>query len=293
MNSPAQTTAIPIVRSVRDLRIYVARWRNAGQTIGFVPTMGALHEGHLSLVRQMKGRCDRVVASIFVNPRQFAPHEDLATYPRDEAGDAAKLESATCDLLYAPDVEAIYPDGHATAVHVGGPAQGLEADRRPHFFSGVATVVSKLLLQSLPDAAAFGEKDFQQLMVIRRMVADLDLPVEIVGVPTVREPDGLAMSSRNAYLDAHERMVAGRLNGILRDAVDALAAGQWVSQTLVKVERKLFDAGFAEIDYVAVRSADDFTPIASPIIRRPARLLCAVSVGKTRLLDNFPIAPMG
>jgi pantoate--beta-alanine ligase len=282
---------LPIARTLRELRMQVARWRTANLSVGFVPTMGALHDGHLSLVRLIKARFDVAVASIFVNPKQFAENEDLATYPRDEAGDAAKLASAGCDLLYAPSAEVMYPPGHATMVSMGGPAQGLEADARPHFFSGVCTVVTKLMLQCLPDAAAFGEKDFQQLMVIRRLAADLDLPVEVLAGETLREPDGLAMSSRNVYLSADERRVAGMLNAILAAAVAELEAGQWVSQTLVKVERRIFDAGFADIDYVAVRSDEDFSVIASPIVRRPARLLAAVRLGKTRLIDNLPVRP--
>lgn len=286
------TETLPIARTVRELRTYVARWRNQNLTVGFAPTMGALHDGHLDLIRALKGRCDRTIASIFVNPKQFAAHEDLARYPRDEAGDAAKLAAAGCDLLYAPLREVMYPDGHSTSVSVAGVSEPLEGEARPHFFGGVATVVTKLLLQCLPDVAAFGEKDFQQLLVVKRMVRDLDMPVEIMGVPTTREADGLAMSSRNAYLSPEERIVASRLNVILREAVEQLESGANIMTTLVKVERQIFKAGFSEIDYVAIRGEDDFLPIASPIVRRPARLLVAVRAGETRLIDNMPVGAM-
>jgi len=284
--------ALPIARTVRDLRTQVARWRNQNLTVGFAPTMGALHDGHLSLIHALKARCDRTIASIFVNPRQFAANEDLARYPRDEAGDAALLASAGCDLLYAPPREVMYPDGHSTSVAVAGVSEPLEGEARPHFFGGVATVVTKLLLQCLPDVAAFGEKDYQQLLVVKRMVKDLDMPVDILATPTLREADGLAMSSRNHYLTPEERIIAGRLNGILREAVEQLQDGAAIMTTLVKVERQVFKAGFRQIDYVAIRGEDDFLPVASPIVRRPARLLVAVWAGETRLIDNMPVAAM-
>jgi pantoate--beta-alanine ligase len=285
-------TALPVARTVRELRTHVARWRNQNLTVGFAPTMGALHDGHLELIRALKDRCDRTIASIFVNPRQFAAHEDLDRYPRDEAGDSDKLASVGCDLLYAPPREVMYPDGHSTSVAVVGVSEPLEGEARPHFFNGVATVVTKLLLQCLPDVAAFGEKDYQQLLVIKRMVRDLDMPVEILAVPTLRERDGLALSSRNAYLSPQERIVAARLNVILREAVEQLESGANIMTTLVKVERQIFKAGFRQIDYVAIRGGEDFLPIASPIVRRPARLLTAVWAGETRLIDNMPVAAM-
>jgi pantoate--beta-alanine ligase len=219
------TDALPIARTVRELRTHVARWRNQNLTVGFAPTMGALHDGHLELVRALQRRCDRTIASIFVNPKQFAAHEDLDRYPRNEAGDAALLAGVGCDLIYAPPREVMYPDGHSTSVSVAGISEPLEGEARPHFFGGVATVVTKLLLQCLPDVAAFGEKDYQQLLVIKRMVRDLDMPVEILAVPTLREADGLAMSSRNAYLSREERIIASRLNLILREAVEQLESG--------------------------------------------------------------------
>src|SRR5262245_58693097 len=216
---------LPVTRDVAGLRAAVADWRKHGLSVGMAPTMGALHEGHLSLVRAAKARCDQVVVSLFVNPKQFAPHEDFERYPRDETGDAKLLAGAGCDLLYAPDRAAMYPEGFATSVLVNTVSTPLEGEFRPHFFGGVATVVTKLLLQCLPDAAFFGEKDYQQLLVIKRLARDLDIPVEIVGCPTVREHDGLAMSSRNAYLSADERRIAARLNVVLHDAIKAVRGG--------------------------------------------------------------------
>jgi pantoate--beta-alanine ligase len=283
-------TALPIARTVRDLRAQIARWRNQNETVGLIPTMGALHAGHISLVSAVKARCDRAVATLFVNPRQFAPGEDFTSYPRDEAADAELLAEAGCDLLYAPEPAAMYPPRHATSVVVSDVAEPLEGEARPHFFIGVATVVTKLLMQALPDVAIFGEKDYQQLLVIRRLALDLDIPVQIVSGPTVREEDGLAMSSRNAYLSPQARTIAGRLNAILKEAVAALEAGAEIMGVLVRVERALFKAGFDGIDYIAVRGAEDFLPIASPIVRRSARLLAAVRLGDVRLIDNMPVA---
>src|SRR5262245_16668501 len=216
---------LPVVRDVPALRAAMRDWRRAGLSVGLVPTMGALHEGHLSLVRAAKQRCDRVVASLFVNPRQFAPHEDFERYPRNEIADAQMLADAGCDLLFAPERSVMYPDGFATNVIVADVSVPLEGEFRPHFFGGVATVVTKLLLQCLPDAAYFGEKDYQQLQVIKRLTRDLDIPVEIIGCPTVREHDGLAMSSRNAYLNSDERRIAGRLNVVMHDAIKAVRNG--------------------------------------------------------------------
>ncbi|HRQ83025.1 MAG TPA: pantoate--beta-alanine ligase, partial [Azospirillaceae bacterium] len=224
--SPAFDAApLAVSRTVADLRAQVAAWKAAGLRVALVPTMGALHDGHLSLVRRGRELADRVIASVFVNPTQFAPHEDLASYPRDEAGDAAKLASAGCDLLYAPSVAEMYPAGFATAMSMTGPAEGLCGAFRPQMFGGVALVVTKLFIQAAPDVAVFGEKDYQQLQVIRRFVRDLDIPVRVEGVPTAREPDGLALSSRNAYLSADERARAPELNAALRQAADALRNG--------------------------------------------------------------------
>ncbi|WP_348771458.1 pantoate--beta-alanine ligase [Azospirillum sp. SYSU D00513] len=279
---------LPVARTVADLRARVAAWRREGQTVALVPTMGALHEGHLTLVRQAKERAGRVVASLFVNPTQFAPHEDFDRYPRDEAGDAAKLASAGCDLLYAPSVGEMYPEGFATSIAVGGPSEGLCGAFRPHMFGGVAVVVTKLFLQALPDVALFGEKDYQQLMVIRRFTRDLDIPVQVVGVPTVREPDGLALSSRNAYLTADERARAPELNRALAEAAAALTAGAEAAEVIERAQARIAAAGFGNIDYVELRDAESLEPVAR--VERPARLLAAAWLGKARLIDNLPVA---
>ncbi|MBU4038566.1 MAG: pantoate--beta-alanine ligase, partial [Alphaproteobacteria bacterium] len=210
----AETRPLPVVRSIAALRETVSDWRRQGFTVGFVPTMGALHDGHLALVHEAGRRADRVVASVFVNPAQFAAHEDLGTYPRQEAQDADLLAGAGCHLLFAPAAEEMYPADATTTISVGGPAEGLEGEFRPQMFGGVALVVAKLLNQVQPDVAVFGEKDWQQLMVVRRLVRDLDIPTEIVGSPTMRDGHGLALSSRNAYLSEAELEVARRLNGV-------------------------------------------------------------------------------
>jgi pantoate--beta-alanine ligase len=249
--------------------------------------MGALHEGHLSLVRAAKESCGRVVASLFVNPRQFSPSEDFERYPRDEAGDSALLAAAGCDLLFAPERAAMYPPGFSTNVIVADVSAPLEGEMRPHFFGGVATVVTKLLMQCGPDAAYFGEKDYQQLLVIKRLARDLDMPIEIVGGPTVREHDGLAMSSRNAYLSADERKIAGRLNVVLLDAIRALGAGGEVRAVEDEALRQLLAAGFTSVDYVAVRDAETLAAIGD--LSAPARILVAARLGKTRLIDNMAV----
>ena len=283
---------LPIVRTVADLRAEVAAWKRAGLRVGLVPTMGALHAGHLSLVTLIKRSCDKCVASLFVNPKQFAAHEDLDRYPRDEAGDAALLQSAGCDLLFAPTLDVMYPPGFATAVTVSGVSAPLEGEMRPHFFGGVATVVAKLLLQCLPDAAAFGEKDYQQLLVIRKMVADLDIPVEILAGETVREADGLAMSSRNAYLTAEQRKTAGQLNVIARAAIAKIEADGDVFAALTEAQAALAVAGFSPIDYVALHDATTFARIETRTLRVPGRLLIAAHLGATRLIDNFAVKPV-
>jgi pantoate--beta-alanine ligase len=277
---------LPVVRSVPALRDAVSAWRKQGLSVGLAPTMGALHEGHLSLVRAAKSRCDRVVASLFVNPKQFAPHEDFERYPRDEAGDSAMLAGAGCDLLYAPERAAMYPDGFTTNVLVPAVSTMLEGEFRPHFFGGVATVVSKLLLQCLPDAAFFGEKDYQQLIVIKRMTKDLDIPVAIHGCPTVREHDGLAMSSRNAYLSESERRIATRLNLVLHDAIKEVHAGEPIDEAEEEAKRHLIAAGFTGVDYVAIRDAETLAPVGD---LSHARILAAAWLGKTRLIDNMAV----
>lgn len=280
---------LPVLRNVADLRAQVAAWRAAGQTVALVPTMGALHDGHLALVRRGRELADHVIASVFVNPTQFAPHEDFDRYPRDEAGDAAKLASAGCAALYAPSVRGMYPEGFATAISVGGPSEGLCGTFRPQMFGGVALVVTKLFLQALPDVAVFGEKDYQQLMVIRRFTRDLDIPVRVEGLPTVREADGLALSSRNAYLSADERARAPELNRALTAAAAALSAGALLEDVLTAARARIAEAGFGTIDYVELRDADTLAPITR--VERPARLLAAAWLGKARLIDNVPVLP--
>ncbi|MGE0596083.1 MAG: pantoate--beta-alanine ligase [Hyphomonadaceae bacterium] len=279
---------LPVARDVASLRAEIARRRKGGKTLGLVPTMGALHEGHLSLVRTAKERCGVVAASLFVNPRQFAPHEDFERYPRDEIGDAKMLAAAGCDLLFAPERAVMYPDGFATSVIVTSVSTPLEGQMRPHFFGGVATVVTKLLVQALPDSAFFGEKDYQQLLVIKQLARDLDIPTQIVGCPTVREHDGLAMSSRNAYLSADERRIAARLNIVLHDTVRELHQGEvGVAEAEAEATRHLLAAGFSAVDYVAVRDAATLDPIAD--LSKPARILAAAWLGKTRLIDNMAV----
>lgn len=278
----------PVVETIADLRAQIAAWRTTESArIGLVPTMGALHDGHLSLVREMKARTERVVVSIFVNPAQFAPHEDFERYPRTMANDLAKLATIGADLVFAPSVAEMYPQGFATKIEVGGPSAGLETDFRPHFFAGVATVVAKLLIAAMPDVAIFGEKDYQQLLVIRRLTADLGLPIEIIGGAIVREADGLAMSSRNAYLKPTERHVAGMLNLILREIVSRVRRGEDISATEAAGKVALLDAGFNSVDYFAIRDTETLAPIDS--LSRPVRILAAAKIGTTRLIDNFSV----
>jgi pantoate--beta-alanine ligase len=280
-----------ILRSVHDLRQAVSRWRHEGRTVGLVPTMGALHAGHLSLVRLAGVHCERTIVSLFVNPTQFAPGEDLSRYPRDEAGDAVKLADAGCHLMFAPPATEMYPPGFATSVAVGGVSEALEGAARPGHFAGVATVVAKLLLQARADVAVFGEKDYQQLLVIRKLVHDLNIPVEIVAGETVREADGLAMSSRNAYLAPGDRAKAAQLNVILRAGVAALEGGAGIADEAGKAIEALRAAGFGPIDYVAVRDARDLAVLPGDRVDRPARILAAAKLGGTRLIDNFAVRP--
>lgn len=289
MPTAAVDSQIGIVRTVKSLRARVDAWRAQGERVGFVPTMGALHAGHLSLIRRSAGLADRTVASIFVNPTQFAPTEDFGAYPRQEARDVELLQNAGCHLAYAPAHEEMYPSGFQTAISVSEISQGLCGASRPHFFGGVTTVVCKLLNQVRPDYAVFGEKDYQQLLVIRRMVKDLNMPVEIVGAPIVRESDGLAMSSRNAYLDAQERATAGRLNKVIADIAASLENGGGVDAAIKNGRDELTKAGFTRIDYLEVRSADNLAPQGPGPITTPSRVFAAVIIGKTRLIDNWPV----
>ncbi len=279
-------TGMDIVRDVAALRQAVGAWRQAGAAVGLVPTMGALHAGHLALVRRALDHCGRVCVTLFVNPKQFGPNEDLARYPRDEAADAALLANAGAHLLFAPGVAVMYPEGHGTQVSVGRLGEILEGEHRPGFFIGVATVVAKLLLQAQPDAAFFGEKDYQQLLVVRRLVRDLDIPVEIVGVPTVREKDGLALSSRNAYLTPPERRIAPALHRVLAETASAVAGGVASQDAESRAAGDLLKAGFARVDYIAVRDAET---LEAPRPDRPRRALAAAWLGGTRLIDNVAV----
>ncbi len=272
-----------LVSTVSDLRRAIAALKPA--RIALVPTMGALHEGHVSLVTEAKKHATHVVVSIFVNPTQFAPHEDFDTYPRALDADMARLGDAAT-IIFAPTAREMYPQGHATTITVGGPAHGLETDFRPHFFAGVATVVAKLLIAASPDIAVFGEKDYQQLLVVQRLARDLALPTQILGAPTLRESDGLAMSSRNAYLAPEERRIAGRFNVILKDVIAAARQGDLRAAEGAGIDA-LYKAGFDTIDYVAIRDAATLDHITA--LDRPARVLAAAKIGKTRLIDNLPI----
>ena len=255
--------------------------------LALVPTMGALHSGHLALISEARKRADRVAASIFVNPAQFGEGEDFGRYPRREADDARLLEDAGCDLLWMPSVADIYPAGFATKVSVSGVSERWEGEARPGHFEGVATVVAKLLLAVRPDVALFGEKDFQQLAVIRRMVADLGIPVEVVGVPTVRETDGLALSSRNAYLSPDERARAVALPNALKAARDAIRDGSAVGAAVQSAKQSLVDAGFLRIDYLALVDAETLEPLDAP--QGDMRLIAAAVIGTTRLIDNLAV----
>ena len=279
---------ISTVRTVETLRAEVAAWRRAGLRVALVPTMGALHEGHLSLVAEALKAADRVVASVFVNPTQFGPGEDYAAYPRGEERDAGLLAGAGCTLLYAPTVEVMYPAGFATTVSVSGVAAPLEGVSRPTHFAGVATVVAKLLTQAAPDVAVFGEKDFQQLQVIRRMVRDLDLPVEIIGAPIARDDQGLALSSRNAYLSDAELPVARQLNGILREAASDARREADAPTACERATRALAALGFA-VDYVVIADSESLRALPAGPIDVAARILAAARLGRTRLIDNLPV----
>jgi pantoate--beta-alanine ligase len=276
-----------VVRTLPALRRSVSDLRGRRKTIALVPTMGALHDGHLALVRLAQRRANAVIVSIFVNPTQFAPHEDLATYPRRPAADLAALRRLDTDLVWAPSVETMYPEGAATRVVPEGPAMAaLEDAFRPHFFAGVATVVTKLLIQCEPDFALFGEKDYQQLKVVTRLVRDLGLKTRIVGAPTVREKDGLAMSSRNAYLSPEERAAAPVLYRVLKACAKRIASGAPLGAVLDDGRKAIADAGFT-LDYLEARNAETLAPLESPF--EPIRLLVAARIGKTRLIDNVGV----
>jgi pantoate--beta-alanine ligase len=280
---------VQIVRDVEALRDAMAALRADGGTVAFVPTMGALHAGHMALVAEARRRAAHIVASIFVNPTQFAPGEDLSRYPRREASDAQMLDAAGVALLWAPDVAVMYPNGPQVDVRAGPIGDELDGAARPGHFDGVATVVARLFGQVRPDVALFGEKDYQQLLVVRQMVRDLALAVEIVGVPTQRDADGLALSSRNIYLTDDERRAARALPRALGEAAQAIVEGQPVAAALAAARDKLTRGGFDPIDYVELRDAETLAPLAT--LDRPARLLAAAKLGATRLIDNLPVGP--
>ena len=283
----ADSGAPDTVRMVSDLRARIAAWRGDGKTIGLVPTMGGLHEGHLALVRRSLALTERTVVTLFVNPTQFGEGEDYDTYPREEAADAALLAAEGMHLLFAPGLAEMVPEGAVTRVSVPGISDDLEGACRPHFLSAVATIVVKLLNQALPDKAFFGEKDYQQLQVVRRMTLDLHIPVAIEPVPTVREADGLALSSRNTYLSEAEQKAAPALYRVITAVAEKVAAGAQVAEQCGLAEQALLDAGFQKVDYVAVRHAETLAPVQPP--GPPARVLAAAWLGRARLIDNVAV----
>ncbi|MFH6785351.1 MULTISPECIES: pantoate--beta-alanine ligase [Methylobacterium] len=287
--APSPTPAAPVLRfgDVAALRARIGAWRAAGEAVALVPTMGALHEGHLSLVRQARETCRRVVVSIFVNPTQFGPNEDFSRYPRVLEADLALLAEVGADAAYLPDVATMYPPGFSTTVTVAGLTDVLCGPLRPGHFAGVATVVTKLLLQSLPDRAMFGEKDFQQLQVIRRATRDLDIPVVIEGVPTLREADGLAMSSRNRYLSDEERRAAPAMYHVLRQVAERVRGGAPTGPALDEGRAALATAGFTPVQYLSVNDAESLAPLDR--VGSPARVLAAAYLGRTRLIDNVAV----
>ncbi|WP_209505163.1 MULTISPECIES: pantoate--beta-alanine ligase [unclassified Ruegeria] len=280
----------PILRSLAELRTKTTEWHRAGDVIGVVPTMGALHEGHLSLAQAANDNCDRVIVTIFVNPKQFNNPEDLANYPRTEHEDAQKLAPYSVDAIYVPDPQEIYPDGFSTTVSVTGLTDMMEGPFRPGHFEGVATVVAKLFLQTQADRAYFGEKDYQQLLVVRRMARDLDIPIKVVGCPTVREPSGLAMSSRNLLLSPGGVKVASRMNEIMRRVAEKLAAGKDFAALAQDAKTTLLDAGFTEVEYIDLRCAETLESL--PNASKPARLFVTAWADGVRLIDNIPVDPV-
>jgi pantoate--beta-alanine ligase len=276
-----------VSRDAAQLRAATQGWKGQGERIALVPTMGYLHNGHLALVARARQLAPHVITTIFVNPTQFAPHEDLGRYPRDEAGDIAKLEAAGCDLLFAPAVETVYPPGFATSITMCGPAAGLEGTHRPQMFGGVALVCTRLFGLCAADVAVFGEKDWQQVMVVRQVARDLALPLEIETVPTIRALDGLALSSRNAYLDSAGRQQATALHAALQHAAARLKAGAMAAEAGGEAEARLREAGFRQVDYVALRRARDFAEM--PRLDEPGRVLGAAWLGQVRLIDNLPV----
>jgi pantoate--beta-alanine ligase len=288
--SSAPPYGIEVARTREAARAFRLKLSLEGQRMGLVPTMGALHEGHLSLIRLAAREADVVAASLFVNPTQFAAHEDFGSYPRREADDIGMLEAAGCRLVYCPQLTEIYPPGDSTRVRVGALSEDLEGAIRPHFFEGVASVVTRLFAHLGPDLAVFGEKDYQQLLVIRALTRDLGFPIRIIGGPTQRDPDGLAMSSRNAYLGATERREAGALPAALQQASERLAAGEAISDVCEDARLRLLAAGFSSVDYIEARHAETLSPMGtgSAPAGVPGRILAAARLGTTRLIDNLP-----
>ncbi len=276
-----------VVRTIAELRQHTSRWRIAGQTIGLIPTMGALHKGHLSLIKLAQGKCDRVIATIFVNPRQFLPNEDFDEYPRNEESDIQKLIEMGVDLLFAPKAPEMYQPDASTTVVISKLTDCLCATSRPGFFDGVGTVVTKLLIQALPDLAIFGEKDYQQLLVIKRLTRDLDIPVEIIGAPTIREADGLAVSSRNVFLSQTNRETASKVFEILKKTATAIALRNDVLAACKEARKELILAGLSEIDYFEARHSETLELIQN--FENNGRLFAAVWLGSTRLIDNLEI----
>ncbi len=287
IKTPIRT--VRTVRTVDDLRFQIATWRASGETIALVPTMGALHAGHMALIARAQSMASKVCVTLFVNPTQFGENEDLSTYPRHEEGDRDMLSNAGVDLLYAPNVDQMYGPGDVTRINVPGLGDILEGASRPGFFTGVATVVCKLLLQALPDFALFGEKDYQQLQIIKRMVLDLNIPVSIEGCACVREENGLALSSRNAYLSEPERLIAPLLHEIMFEMNNAIRSGGAIQTTIDAAKTSLLEAGFTDIDYLVVTRADTLSDIKdfADLEGAPGRIIAAVWLGKTRLIDNI------
>ncbi|KMK68877.1 pantoate--beta-alanine ligase [Puniceibacterium sp. IMCC21224] len=276
-----------ILRTLADLRAQVAAWKRAGESVGVVPTMGALHQGHLSLVSAAKQACDRVIVTIFVNPRQFNSPEDLANYPRTEIEDARKLAPLAVDVVYVPDGAQMYPEGFATTVSVGGLTDVLCGANRPGHFDGVATVVTKLFTQTQADRAYFGEKDYQQVQVVTRLARDLDLPIAVVACPTIREEDGLAMSSRNLLLSDRARVYAPELHRAMKELAQGLIAGKDPTLLHMQAKARLDRAGFTKVEYLDLRACDDLSLLETP--DRPARLLAAAWLAGVRLIDNIAV----
>ena len=276
-----------VVRTIADLRQRISSWRAEGQTVSLVPTMGALHDGHLSLIKIAQEKCDRVVASIFVNPKQFLPNEDFEKYPRNEDSDIEKLVELGTDLLFSPNASEMYRADASTAVVISQLTDCLCATSRPGFFTGVGTVVTRLLIQTLPDIAIFGEKDYQQLLIIKRLARDLDIPTKIIGAPTIREIDGLAVSSRNVYLSPTHRETAPSIFKVLKRTATAIALGDDASLAAKKAHDDLVLAGFSKIEYFEARHSETLELITDT--RNPGRLFAAVWLGSTRLIDNLEI----